>query len=385
MMPELDPALIGSIYDASLDANAWERVLGQIGRFLDSAKVSVGSYDLTHGKTSLCSTWGQDPYYLAAYNQRLQKFSPLVIRGHRAPIGVALSVSDIMPYEEFQRTVFYQEWTAPQGHVDALKVNLAKSETEVTFVVAGRHRLAGRVDEEMRRRMDALTPHLRRAVRIRDTIGRCSTEAAALADTLDAMGTAILLVDEIGRIAYANAPAEGLLAQRMVIKQCSGRLSVIEPRADKALLEAIEAARSGDTAVGAKGIALSLGSRDKQPWIADVLPLTPGTPRSSGRSHGAVAAIFVRKAGVDLSSPSEAFAKAYRLTSGELRVLMAVIEIGGLPKVARTLGISETTVKTHLHRVFAKTGTNRQADLVRLVAGFVSPVIRCGQVASRIG
>ena len=44
---------------------------------------------------------------------------------------------------------------------------------------------------------------------------------------------------------------------------------------------------------------------------------------------------------------------------------MAVIEIGGLPKVARTLGISETTVKTHLHRVFAKTGTDRQADLVR--------------------
>jgi hypothetical protein len=145
-------------------------VLGQIGRFLDSAKVSVGSYDLTHGKTSLCSTWGQDPQYLAAYHQRLQKFSPLVIRGHRVPIGVALSVSDVMPYEEFQRTVFYQEWTAPQGHVDPLKVNLAKSETEVTFVVAGRHRLAGRVDEEKRRRMDALTPHLRRAVRIRDTL-----------------------------------------------------------------------------------------------------------------------------------------------------------------------------------------------------------------------
>jgi len=70
MMPGLDPALIRSIYDASLDANAWERVLGQIDRFLDSAKVSVGSYDLTHGKTSLCSTRGQDLYYLAAYNQR---------------------------------------------------------------------------------------------------------------------------------------------------------------------------------------------------------------------------------------------------------------------------------------------------------------------------
>jgi DNA-binding CsgD family transcriptional regulator len=38
------------------------------------------------------------------------------------------------------------------------------------------------------------------------------------------------------------------------------------------------------------------------------------------------------------------------------------------------LGISETTVKTHLQRVFDKTGTNRQADLVKLVAGFLNPL-----------
>jgi DNA-binding CsgD family transcriptional regulator len=35
-----------------------------------------------------------------------------------------------------------------------------------------------------------------------------------------------------------------------------------------------------------------------------------------------------------------------------------------------TLGISEATAKTHLHHVFEKTGTSRQADLVKLVAGY---------------
>ena len=39
------------------------------------------------------------------------------------------------------------------------------------------------------------------------------------------------------------------------------------------------------------------------------------------------------------------------------------------------LGIAETTVKTHLHRVFAKTGVSRQADLVKLAAGFSNPVL----------
>jgi DNA-binding CsgD family transcriptional regulator len=35
--------------------------------------------------------------------------------------------------------------------------------------------------------------------------------------------------------------------------------------------------------------------------------------------------------------------------------------------------ISATTVRSHLRQVYQKTGTNRQADLVKLVAAFESP------------
>jgi DNA-binding CsgD family transcriptional regulator len=45
------------------------------------------------------------------------------------------------------------------------------------------------------------------------------------------------------------------------------------------------------------------------------------------------------------------------------------------PQVADVLGISLDTVKTHLKRVFAKTGTNRQVDLVKLVVGYMNPLI----------
>jgi DNA-binding CsgD family transcriptional regulator len=43
-----------------------------------------------------------------------------------------------------------------------------------------------------------------------------------------------------------------------------------------------------------------------------------------------------------------------------------------VPEVAPVLGISETTVKTHLQRVFEKTGTNRQAHLIKLVTGYMN-------------
>jgi DNA-binding CsgD family transcriptional regulator len=55
-------------------------------------------------------------------------------------------------------------------------------------------------------------------------------------------------------------------------------------------------------------------------------------------------------------------------------VLLALVEVGGVVETAEVLGVVEGTVRTHLHRVFAKTGTKRQAELVKLVAGFSNPL-----------
>jgi DNA-binding CsgD family transcriptional regulator len=50
-----------------------------------------------------------------------------------------------------------------------------------------------------------------------------------------------------------------------------------------------------------------------------------------------------------------------------------VIDVGGVAAVASMLGASRSTVKTHLEHLFEKTGTSRQAALVKLIAGFASP------------
>src|SRR5436189_5206348 len=74
------------------------------------------------------------------------------------------------------------------------------------------------------------------------------------------------------------------------------------------------------------------------------------------------------------AAPAGVIANAYKLTPAEMRVLMMIVQIGGVPEIAPVLGISETTVKTHLQHVFEKTDTQRQADLVKLVAGYLSPL-----------
>ena len=63
----------------------------------------------------------------------------------------------------------------------------------------------------------------------------------------------------------------------------------------------------------------------------------------------------------------------YRVSAGESCTPTTACLMGYEEYLAE--GIAETTVKTHLHRVFAKTGVSRQADLVKLAAGFSNPLV----------
>src|SRR3982074_1338183 len=67
--------------------------------------------------------------------------------------------------------------------------------------------------------------------------------------------------------------------------------------------------------------------------------------------------------------------RTYQLTPTDLPVLLANVNIGGIPEVATALGVADTTIKTHVGRLFKKTGAGRQADLVKVVAGFSTPLV----------
>jgi DNA-binding CsgD family transcriptional regulator len=200
---------------------------------------------------------------------------------------------------------------------------------------------------------------------------------ADFAATVDAVAAAIYLVDAKGRIVHANRSGLALLAADDVLHGANGRLRARDPAFEQTLGDLLaDAAGGDDLAIGTRGTAIHLASRGGDHHVAHVLPLTAGERRGAAAPHRAVAAVFVHKAAQSLASPPEVLAKAYRLTPRELGVLFAVVEAGGVGDVAALLGLSQATVKTHLRQVFAKTGVARQAELVRLVAGFLSPAGR---------
>jgi DNA-binding CsgD family transcriptional regulator len=144
------------------------------------------------------------------------------------------------------------------------------------------------------------------------------------------------------------------------------------------LRQVFAASRHGVAAPGTGGIPMI--GLDGQRYVAHVLPLTSGPRRRAGADYGAVAALFVRKAALTIPPRSEALRSAFKLTPMELRVLLAIVELGGVPEVAAALGVAGTTIRTHVRRLFEKTGTARQADFVKLVAGYATPLREIGGV-----
>jgi DNA-binding CsgD family transcriptional regulator len=68
------------------------------------------------------------------------------------------------------------------------------------------------------------------------------------------------------------------------------------------------------------------------------------------------------------SIPLRQLMETYGLTRAEARVALAASSGNNVHESARLLGLSPNTIKTHLRRVFAKTATARQAELVGMIA-----------------
>jgi DNA-binding CsgD family transcriptional regulator len=310
---------------------------------------------------------GADPHYIQLYSETYAEFDPLAILPR---YGKVVSIPELVNFDEYRRGRFYQEWLQPQGCIDAANVVIEKSKSSCPVLMTV---LSGRrmVDEEMRQRIAMIVPHANRALMINKAIDSRQSEAAAFADILNGLSAGIFLLDAGCRIVHANVAGLRMLEADDLLRSIGGQLVAREAQFNRTLREIFAA--DGDVALAAMDKALPLVAPDGARYVAHIFPLASVMRNGDDRSFKAAGALFVRKVELNGQCDGELMARAFGLTPTERRVLMAIVEVGGVPETAAALGIAETTVKTHLHRVFAKAGVSRQADLVKLAAGFSGP------------
>ena len=362
-------SVIGDIYDAAVEPVLWQQALASVCNYVGGYAAVLFWHDADIQNAEALHLYNDDPAYTRLYFEKYLPMDPFFPASSFIEAGVVRRSNEIVPQPELEQTRFYQEWIKPQGIVDAIAVNLEKGVTRSSFIVIRTNSTYGEADEPMCSRLAALVPHLQRAVEIGRLFDQGNAKEAVLTQTLDRVEAAVLLVRADGAITFANAPAKAMLDAAVLVRTEDSVLRAALPEADRILHATFMTAERGDESVGVRGVAVPLTANSKDRWFAHVLPLTSGNRQKAAAAHTAVAAIFVRKTVPDAPAPLEAIARQHKLTASEVRVLDALLKVHGVKEMAGTLGLSPATVKTHLHNLFRKTGTRRQSELIKLVAG----------------
>src|SRR4051812_12139207 len=238
--------LIGDIYDAAIDPGLWNDVVGRAGFFVGGQVATIFAKSPIAGNGYVYYESGIDPEYRKLYFEKYLKLDPTTAGQYFADVGQPVAVADLMPYNEFQETRFYNEWVKPQGLVDFVSAVLDKSATTAAMFGVFRYERDGIVDDDTRARMRLIVPHIRRAVLIGRLIDLKAAESASFADTLDGMSSGLCMVDGAGRIMHANAACQRILDAGDPLFTVEGRIAARDVRADQALQEVFAASRGGD-------------------------------------------------------------------------------------------------------------------------------------------
>jgi DNA-binding CsgD family transcriptional regulator/PAS domain-containing protein len=212
-----------------------------------------------------------------------------------------------------------------------------------------------------------LLPHLKRSLQIRDEVAHGRSERESLRDFMDQLPVAILLVSRGGRVHLRNHRAQELLAQRDGICLRQGYLAGTTARSTVELRELVANAASTPSDGDEEHFVISRGP-ERLPLISVAYP---------GRAVGAnddaaepMVVVVIKDPQADSAHSIADFIKAYDITHAEARLIETLGEGYGLFEAARQLGVSKNTARTHMRNIYAKVGTHRQSDLVRLLYRF---------------
>jgi DNA-binding CsgD family transcriptional regulator len=321
---------------------------------------------------------GCDPDRLATLKSMTAKPGALPVWTGRLPAGLPILRAERISDHDFARGEFYNEAIRPTRFFHAVMTRLEREFKPDAFLVLGRRLGSENFSEDELAAMRALAPHLVSAVKLEIRLRAADRRAMDAVAALDALSAGVVVVDAALRPVLINARARDLAAACDGLKVGRAGLMAASAAETRALQEALadvialaaQPAHTDYVEPTRSALRLCLSRRGgKRRLVAAIAPLRPADGRAVLKGLPG-AAIFLlepdRPAPIDAELLVECFGLAPR--EAELVVLLA----GGadLRRAAGQMGIGVGTARWYLKQALGKTGARRQADLVRLAAGF---------------
>lgn len=371
--------VIEQLYDGLLTDTGWRNALGAIATATGSPQASIIIRDPQTSAVAIAEyeDFGIDPATLAAYNETHHQFDPGYSVAPFLSLGHWYHDLQHVGLPAMRRNPFYQDFLR-HNDISTIICNRVLQTDGIEAYLSLQRRPGQPYYEtaELDQFNRTFIPHVQRAIRIRAELKRLAQREGLTSIVLDRLRIPMLVLDDQRTILKTNTTAEALL--RRLSRQLHVRHGRLYPQG----LDAGRFERLLQSATGRHGPAEAGGA-----WLKHaqedgkeghavqclVLPL-PSQASTLNPWVRPLALVLLRPLDPQyrLEPQPSLVRQLFDLTLAETRIAMALCQGDAPADIARRQGISVHTVRTHLRAIFAKTGTTRQTDLLRLLSGLLT-------------
>ncbi len=364
--------LLQPLYEAEFVEGGWQTFLQRLVQVMESDSAALVVLDRA-GKPR--EIMGEGPLAISISHDYADHFAaidpwPMAFAAARLPFGKSICSHELIAPDEFEKTEYYNDFWRPYGdHFHTCGALVSVDEGTMANFAVPRSRGRGFYTASDVALMDLLAPHVSTALQLRQRLTHARQQTRIAEMLLDQIQDAMILVDESGKVLYANRRGDSELAKGTRLASVQGRL-----RAGR-LVNSSRWQQTLSTATGAAtgniiGVCGSLLSREPDTSAAVSItchPVPPDRAAFALKFPSARVLVLLRDAGRRTNGIASVLLALYGLTRTEALIAEGLANGDALDHIAATLGMSIGTARTHLRHVFAKTDTNRQAQLVALI------------------
>jgi len=348
-------SIIERFYSAAGGLNPWDEALAQLSEYCGAQASYINVLSGPERAPYLVGSFGHAPGLIERYRTFGHLIDPTTSQ-ILANAGEPISFSDLLQ-RELGGPVFHREFIASRGTDQVLAIGL-KSDVGTLLVKLSRAASGRPFTKSSAERLGGIAHHMRQAVVIDRSLRRRLEAESFAASIVNRLRAAVIRLDEGMNVTFANEAARRLSEEGDLIAIADGRLRFPGREAMETFRGFLRKAAASESGFSQTFRLANAGERQRvRIWAW-----------SSGPDEATGIGLMILPDDFDADVLEAMLRENYGLTPSEVRTALGILSHNGLAAVAEHGGVSVETVRFHLKRIFSKTGTCRQSELVRVIA-----------------
>ena len=371
-------ALIDLIYEGALEVSVWQELPRRIAEWMAAPVCTLFTPLHTPAAGGFMGSHNISASDVALWNT---KYQPHDLWARRAlERGLALSGQvmrdqDLVTEDEFVDSLIYREYFSSfdTGRLVSAIIFGTDDSANLTTICSCTRPLREAFTEDDAFKLKLIVPHLSRALGVMFRLRAADFKLASSLAALDLLTQGVVLFAGDGAVFHLNRRARAMCEQGegLSLKAQAGRRDRLQAQRpgeqqqlDAAIRDALhpspQAAPHFSTAlqVGGPGVSKAYALNFSALPAGNEFGLGADAPR---------AIAFIGDMCARLEPDMKVMCERFGLTPAEWRVLRLAVDGGSVGELSETLRVSPNTTKSHLQRIYEKTGTANRAQLLRLV------------------